>query len=184
MGPQTGAGGALQLRACQELMDRRILATIEGGWPLAYLDANVSEPGGPDRPAEFADIDAELRGRLAGELHQGEQILVALQGLGSAMVVTEERVIVLREGGQARPRTGIRTYTLDQIRGVDLVPPRFRAGRITLHLGELYWAGISMFFDGQLLATAEELRRVLRLQIARRRAQRRADHHQGRPRSA
>ena len=81
-------------------------------------------------PAEFADIDAELRGRLAGELRQGEQILVALQGLGSAMVVTEERVIVLREGGQARPRTGIRTYTLDQIRGVDLVPPRFRAGRI------------------------------------------------------
>ena len=144
----------------------------------------VSAPDDPDRPADFADIDAELRGRLAGELHPGEQILVALQGLGSAMVVTSERVIVLREGGQSRPRTGIRTYSIDQIRGVDLVPPRFRAGRITLHLGELYWAGISMFFDGQLLSTAEELRRILRLLIARRRAQRRTDRGQGRPRTA
>jgi hypothetical protein len=141
-------------------------------------------PADPDGPHEFGELDIELRERLTDELRAGERVLVALQGLGSAMVATEERVIVLREGGQARPRTGVRAYTIEQIRGVDLVPPRFRAGRITLHLGELYWAGISMFFDGQLLATAEEMRRVLRLLIARRRAEERPKPGSDRPRSA
>lgn len=61
-----------------------------------------------------------LREILAG----GEEPLGAITTPGSTLVLTNERLIIIREGRSFRPKTGVRTWALDPALRIEV-----RAGR-------------------------------------------------------
>jgi len=95
-----------------------------------------------------------------------EALLVVLRGIGSWMFLTEQHLIVARDGADWRPRTGFRFHSLDSIQHIRIELGRAPSGRIAV------WTTgteevISMFFDARSLDRAQELVDVARPLIAR-----------------
>jgi hypothetical protein len=91
---------------------------------------------------------------------------VVLRGIGAWMFLTEQHLIVARDGAGWRPRTGFRAYSLDSIRHIRIELGSAPSGRIaawTTGADEV----ISMFFDARSLGRAHELLDVARPLIAR-----------------
>ena len=65
-------------------------------------------------------------------LDQGESILGALPSLGSALVLSDRRLIIIRDGRAFRPRTGIRSWPLGPGLQVELGPLRNGAGSLLI----------------------------------------------------
>ena len=64
----------------------------------------------------------ELRVALESALRPGEEVELTAQGVGCTLVLTNQRLLVVREGASYRPTSGIRAWHLDR----DL---RLRLGR-------------------------------------------------------
>jgi hypothetical protein len=95
-----------------------------------------------------------------------EALLVVLRGIGSWMFLTDDHLIVARDGADWRPRTGYRFQSLDSIRHIRIELGSAPSGRIAV------WTTgteevISMFFDARSLERAQELVDVARPLIAR-----------------
>ena len=104
-----------------------------------------------------------------------EVLLVVLRGIGAVMFLTSERVIVARDGGERRPRTGIQSFPFGAIRDLRLELGRAPSGRVAVSTIGGHEA-VSMFFDARSLDRAHELIDVARPLIAR---QRKLDHGVG-----
>jgi hypothetical protein len=129
------------------------------------------ETAGPAvRRAEAVDDDA---GRVVGgasqpDLAVEEELLVVLRGIGAAMFLTTQRIIVARDGVERRPRTGIQSFPLAAIRHLRLEMGSAPSGRIAVWTSASQEA-VSMFFDTRSLDRAHELLDIARPLIAQRR---------------
>jgi hypothetical protein len=129
-----------------------------------------TEPG-PDAPVA-ANAPREMPPAVQPRLARGEQVLVQLRGIGASMFVTSERVIVAREGGERRPRSGVQSFPLDAITLIRLEPGAPPSGRIAVWIGAQ--EAVSMFFDARSSDQAQEAVDIARPVIARRRRERQA----------
>jgi hypothetical protein len=95
-----------------------------------------------------------------------EVLLVVLRGIGASMFLTDQHLILARDGAQRRPRTGVQAFDLDAIRHIRIELGSAPSGRIAV------WTTggqevLSMFFDARSLDRAQELLGVARPLIAR-----------------
>ena len=84
------------------------------------------------------------------------------------MFLTNQRVIVARDGVARRPRSGIQSFPLETIRLIRLELGSAPSGRIAVSTTSGQEA-VSMFFDSRSLERAHELIDAARPLIARRR---------------
>jgi hypothetical protein len=82
------------------------------------------------------------------------------------MFLTDQRLIVARDGADRRPRTGFQVYSLDAIRRMRIELGSAPSGRIAVWTTGDH-AALSMFFDARSLDRARELLEVARPLIAR-----------------
>jgi hypothetical protein len=90
-------------------------------------------PAGPDEPTRrWLDAD--------------EEVVARLDGAGAILLVTQRRVVVIREGSEFRPRNGVRSWPREGIVEVSLSKPVGGQGRIMLQTGLGPTHLVSMFF--------------------------------------
>jgi hypothetical protein len=58
-------------------------------------------------------IDDETTATLAGLLEAGEEVRGGLASVSASLVLTDRRLLLIREGWRHRPANGIRTWALD-----------------------------------------------------------------------
>lgn len=132
----------------------------------------------PDRSAPRANgrtrrdgrqpLDAPSGAEGSPELAASEELLIVVRGIGAMMFLTNQRVIVARDGVERRPRTGIQSFPLESIRLIRLDLGSAPSGRIAVSTTGGQEA-VSMFFDSRSLERAHELIDAARPLIARRR---------------
>ena len=120
--------------------------------PPAAAGASARGPSGYDA------VDPEFQ----------EELLVVLHGIGAVMFLTTNRVIVARDGIERRPRTGIQTFRLDEIRHLRLELGSAPSGRIAIWTAARQEA-VSMFFEARSLDRAHSFIDTARPLIARQR---------------
>jgi hypothetical protein len=144
----------------------------EGNLPDRAARASASPGSGVDRPARPArrDLEPDELEAVSGgpELELEETLLVVLRGIGAVMFLTTRRVIVARDGIERRPRSGVASFPLAQIRHLRLDLGSGPSGRIAVWTDASQEA-VSMFFDARSFDRAHELIDVARPQIARQR---------------
>ncbi len=107
-------------------------------------------------------------GAATPDLGLEEILLVVLRGIGAVMFLTDRRVIIARDGGERRPRSGVVSYALESIRHIRLELGSGPSGRIAVWT-EAGQEAVSMFFDARSLDRAHELIDTARPHIARQR---------------
>jgi hypothetical protein len=100
-----------------------------------------------------------------------EAVLVVLRGIGATMFLTEQHLIVARDGAHFRPRTGFQVLTIDAIRHIGIERGTASSGRIAVWTTDAQLA-LSMFFDTRSVDRAHELVDAARPLIARSRRKR------------
>ena len=68
------------------------------------------------------DLSEPARVVLAGALDADEKVDILAPAVGSILVLTDRRLIVLRQGAEFRPRTGIQSFALDRDLEVRVAP--------------------------------------------------------------
>ena len=124
----------------------------------------------PDGPP-----DDDLHGQpptVEPELVPGEELILVLRGIGAAMFLTSDRLIVARDGGERRPRSGTQSFPLESISHIRVEPGERPSGRIAVWIGAQ--EVVSMFFDSRSGDRAGEAVAKARPLIARRRRERQA----------
>jgi hypothetical protein len=107
------------------------------------------------------DVDASLW------LDADEGVLAQVSGLGATLFMTTQRLVLVREGAEFRPRSGVRSWPHDTLQAVSLSPTKHGQARIVVKAGPRAEDKISMFFaeehgpDAALMI--REIRRLLRL---------------------
>jgi hypothetical protein len=119
------------------------------------------EPGSP--PPEGKLVPAAIP-----PLERDEELLEVLRGIGALMLLTSTRLVVARDGLERRPRTGIQSFPLGEIRQVRVERGSGPSGRVVVTAGTGQEI-VSMFFEPRSLDRARELIAKARLEIARRR---------------
>ena len=155
-----GNAGCRALAPAEEriLPDR---ATRVGASP----EPSIDRPARGRRGRAPLDVDAVAD---APVLELEETLLVVLRGIGAVMFLTSRRLIVARDGIERRPRSGVASFPLGQIRHLRLELGSAPSGRIAVWTDASQEA-VSMFFDARSLDRAHELIDVARPQIARQR---------------
>lgn len=77
-------------------------------------------------------MSLETAEALREVLGHGESVLAALPSLGSALILTDQRLIIIRDGRAFRPRTGIRSWPLGRALQVELGPLRNGSGSLLI----------------------------------------------------
>jgi hypothetical protein len=72
------------------------------------------------------------RAALRPLLDADEEVVRYVQAVGCALVLTERTLILVREGLNYRPRTGVQSWPLDRQLTVRTLPVRRRTGRVTI----------------------------------------------------
>jgi len=68
------------------------------------------------------DLSEPAQVALAGALDVDEKVDLFAPAVGSILVLTDRRLIVLRQGAEFRPRTGIQSFALDRELEVRIAP--------------------------------------------------------------
>jgi hypothetical protein len=109
----------------------------------------------------------------------GESMLESVPGLGASLAVTPTRVVVIRDGAERRPRTGLRAWAHGAI-DARMEPPRGGNGRIVLGTGANPYAAVSLFVRASFWPMAVQTVERIRTEARRaRRAASRADAERG-----
>ena len=101
----------------------------------------------------------------------GEPMLESVPGVGASLAVTQTRVILVRDGSERRPKTGLRAWDHGTV-DARMEPPRGGNGRIVLGTGTNPYAAVSLFVPAAWWPTA--VRTVERIRTEARRARRAA----------
>jgi hypothetical protein len=100
-------------------------------------------------------------------LDADEGLVARLSGLGASLFLTTQRLVLVREGAEFRPRTGVRSWPHDSLRRVSLSPTKSGQARIVVRAGPRAEDEVSVFFAAEEGADAalliREIRSVLRL---------------------
>jgi hypothetical protein len=96
---------------------------------------------------------------LAQILDPDERVDAVAPAVGSALVLTDRRLIVVREGASFRPKTGIRVFALDRDLRVRVGPARKRV------IIESAGATINVFVRSEQLGQAERLLAEVRRRV-------------------
>ena len=127
--------------------------------------------GAPQRTVrtDFAGVSARPVG--GREDLRAEALLVVLRGIGASMFLTDQHLILARDGAERRPRTGVQSFDLESILHIRIELGSAPSGRVAV------WTTggqevLSMFFDARSLERAQELLDVARPLIARSRRER------------
>ena len=105
-------------------------------------------------------IDDGTYATLADTLEDGEEILGAISSWSAALVLTDRRLMIVRQGWRHRPKTGVRSWPLNR----DLmirIAPRGTSGALIIereHRATTYFVLESDWPDAKLLVT--EARRL------------------------
>ena len=109
------------------------------------------EPDGTD-PRRWLDAD--------------ESVIATLTGDGASLLATPTRIVLVREGSEFRPRTGLRSWTYDRVMRVSLVQPRHGQARILVVTADNPRQPVSMFFELPRWRDAERLAAEIRSRLA------------------
>lgn len=131
----------------------------------------VAPTPGPSRDPAGDDVRG-LPATVEPDLEPGEELVFVLRGIGAAMVLTTDRLIVARDGGDRRPRSGTQSFPLESISHIRVEPGERPSGRVAVWIGTQ--EAVSMFFDGRSADRAQEAVASARRLIARRRRERQA----------
>jgi hypothetical protein len=77
------------------------------------------------------DVELSLRGFLL----QGESVLGGVTSLAGTLVLTDRRVVIVREGHVYRPQSGIRSWPISSTVGLRCAQPRGGMGRLVVGNG-------------------------------------------------
>ena len=94
-------------------------------------------------------------------LNAGEDVIAALIGEGASLFGTPQRVVLVREGSEYRPRNGVRSWPYDRIAQVSLVRPMHGQARIVI-VTDNPRQRVSVFFDFRRWRDAERLAAEIR----------------------
>jgi len=95
-----------------------------------------------------------------------EVVVDEVTGIGAVLVVTSERVAVIRQGAYFRPRNGIRTWPHGALRDVHVEQPRNGSGSVILRIGPFPWQAVSLFVGANEWAAAERVVVQIRSRVA------------------
>lgn len=101
----------------------------------------------------------------------GELPVESVSGIGARLVVTPTRVVVIRDGSERRPRSGLREWPHGAL-DARMEPPRSGNGRIVLGTGTNPYAAVSLFIPAASWPSA--VRTVARIRAEARRVRRAA----------
>src|SRR6476661_6902248 len=71
---------------------------------------------------DMHELSEPARVVLTGALDEDENVDMLAPAVGSMLVLTDRRLIVLRQGAEFRPRTGIQAFALDRDLEVRIAP--------------------------------------------------------------
>jgi hypothetical protein len=108
----------------------------------------------PDRPDPRPWLDAD------------EAVIAELVGDGASLLATPRRIVLVREGSEYRPRSGVRSWPYDGIVRVSLVRPRHGQARILLLTADHLRQPVSVFFALRHWPDAERLAAEIRSRLA------------------
>ena len=74
----------------------------------------------------------ETADALRDILEDGEQVVAALPSIGSALILTDRRLIIIRDGRSFRPRTGVRDWRLGPDLRIQTGPLRNGSGSLLI----------------------------------------------------
>jgi len=104
-----------------------------------------------------------------------EDVVDQVSGLGATLILTPTRAVLIRQGAQYRPRSGVRSWPYSTMRDVQVVPPRHGNGRVVIRLGPYPWQSVNLFVDATEWTAAERVVGKIRAFVSRaRRSQRSA----------
>jgi hypothetical protein len=130
--------------------------------------------------------DEEPSGPVSGDLVSsnptlatlGEDVLDQVEGLGATLIITPTRAVLVRQGAQYRPRSGVRSWPYSTLRDVQVMPPRHGNGRVVIRLGPYPWQAVNLFVDTTQWTAAERVVAKIRAFLSEaRRSQRRNVPH-------
>ncbi len=143
---------------------------------------NETEGTLPDRatPPPLDQSPAGAGSPLPPSLDDREDLLAVVRGIGSAMFLTSDRIIVARDGYERRPRTGVQSFPHEQIGRVRIERGTAGSGRIVVwSAGDVEAA--SMFFEARSRDRADELVALASARVARARRRARTAAGMGAP---
>jgi hypothetical protein len=129
---------------------KRTEATLPDRATPPPLDRGPAEPGSPLPPT----------------LEAREELLAVVRGIGSAMFLTSDRIIVARDGYERRPRSGVQSFPHERIGRVRIERGSAGSGRIVVWSAGGVEAA-SMFFELRARDRADELVALASTQVAR-----------------
>jgi hypothetical protein len=126
--------------------------------PLRPATSRPRDPQRPDTIVAGLTLDVDHSGDVArGWLEAGEAVMAVLTGSGASMFATDRRLVIVRNGAEFRPRTGVRSWAYNRIIQVSLSPPKRGQALILVRAGRLPWQAVSMFFDSGYWSDAQRV---------------------------
>ena len=101
-------------------------AVYSGTRPERALDHN-GENMTTSRPLGLEGLPDPVRSMVSPALQRSEQVMESATAVGCTLVLTDRRLMLVREGTQHRPRTGVQTWALDRTLTIRLSSSRERA---------------------------------------------------------
>jgi hypothetical protein len=123
------------------------------GSPIGVLAGSHARLGAP-QPRSSRPLNAAARAALATALEPSERIELTAAAVGCVLVMTDRRLMVVRDGASYRPKSGIQSWPLD--RGITLRLSPMRRGQSQL-LVDLAGRSGSVFVTAEQLADAQAL---------------------------
>ncbi|HEX7472818.1 MAG TPA: hypothetical protein VF323_07030 [Candidatus Limnocylindrales bacterium] len=65
-------------------------------------------------------------------LDEGEAVVAAVPSVGSALILTDQRLVIIRDGRSFRPRTGVRDWPLGPSLRIQVGPLRNGSGSLLI----------------------------------------------------
>lgn len=104
-------------------------------------------------------MSPDARAALASFLEPTEPVDAVVAAVGCVMVLTRRRLVIVRDGANFRPKTGVRWFDLDRTLGIRIGPGRRRV------IIDAAGTSITVFVRPEQLEQAERLVAEVRRRI-------------------
>jgi hypothetical protein len=114
------------------------------------------------RSSRAAELPDDARAALSSALEDSERVDSAVDAVGCTLVLTDRRLLVVRDGASFRPRSGVRSWPLDRGLTLRLGQVRRDTSRLVIdHAGR----SASVFLTAAQIDDAEALIATIRQRI-------------------